>query len=380
MAWKNLTQRSLADGMLIEHDALKELDGVHELIDWSRLEQLLSGIHASPRGEKAWPPLMMVKALLLQSWYGLSDPALEKQLARDLLFRRFTGLDISESVPDHTTLWRFRQTLERLSLMDACLGEINTQLSEQGLYIQSGGVSIVDASVIEAKPCRPYKGRPHKNQEGHSTQDPEASWNVKAGSDGKRKSTYGYKAHINVDEDGFIKSTDYSPGNVHDSNCFTDLLGGDETAVYADSAYRSRAHDQWLAERQIDRDLCTKAISPAYCVKNVLNRSFISINSLIPCVFALPESEIIFRAKVSDNRVIKRGYRNKPLDAQGRKFNRLHSGVRCTVERVFGVLKLHYGMGKARYLGLGRNRTRFELMCVAHNIKRGLSLQQASCA
>ncbi len=33
--------------------------------------------------------------------------------------------------------------------------------------------------------------------------------------------------------------------------------------------------------------------------KIVLNRSFISINSLIPCVFALPESEIIFRAKVS---------------------------------------------------------------------------------
>ena len=327
MAWKNLTQRSLADGMLIDHDALKELDGVHELIDWSRLEQLLSGIHASPRGEKAWPPLMMVKALLLQSWYGLSDPALEKQLARDLLFRRFTGLDISESVPDHSTLWRFRQTLERLSLMDACLGEINTQLSEQGLYIQSGGVSIVDASVIEAKQCRP-----RKNQEGHSTQDPEAGWNVKAGSDGKRKSTYGYKAHMNVDEDGFIKSSDYSPGNVHDSNCFTDLLGGDESAVYADSAYRSQAHDQWLAQRQID------------------------------------------------NRIIKRGYRNKPLDAQGRKFNRLHSGVRCTVERVFGVLKQHYGMGKARYLGLGRNRTRFELMCVAHNIKRGLSLQQASCA
>ncbi len=33
--------------------------------------------------------------------------------------------------------------------------------------------------------------------------------------------------------------------------------------------------------------------------KIVLNRSFISINSLIPCVFALPKSEIIFRAKVS---------------------------------------------------------------------------------
>ena len=79
------------------------------------------------------------------------------------------------------------------------------------------------------------------------------------------------------------------------------------------------------------------------------------------------------------NRIIKRAYRNKHLTKQDKQFNQLHSGVRCTVERVFGVLKLHYGMGKARYMGLSRNRTRFELMCVAHNIKRGLSIQQASC-
>ena len=319
---------------------------------------------------------MMFKALLLQSGYGLSDPALAKQLARDLLFRRFTGLDISESVPGHSTFWRFRQKLEGLSSMDECLREINTPLSEQGLHIKSRDISSVDASVIEAKQCRP-----DKNKEGHSTQDPEASWNVKAGSDGKRKSTCGYKAHINADEDGLIQSTDDSPGHVHVSNCFTDLLltrrvntrwvnvrhkevpprpkavgvwighlpsqalkgkyrrylssrliSGDESAVYADSAYRSQVHDQWLAERQID------------------------------------------------HRIIKRGYRNKPLDERGRLFNRLHLGVRCTVEPVLGVLKLHDGMVKARYMGLGRNRTRFELMCVAHTIRRGLSIQQASCA
>lgn len=269
---------------------------------------------------------MMFKALLLQSWYRLSDPALEKQLARDLLFRRFAGLDISESVPDHSTFWRFRQKLETLNLMNELLNEINAQLSEQGLYIKSGKVSIVDASVIRAKQCRPKIGR-----SGHSTQDPEVQWNVKADSDGKRKSTYGYKAYLNVDEDGFIKSTDYTAGHVHDSNCFTELLNGDESAAYADSAYRSQAHDRWLVERNIA------------------------------------------------NRIIKRAYRNKPLEKKDKSFNRLHSGVCCTVERVFGVLKQHYGMAKARYLDLGRNRTRFELMCVAHNIKRGLSIQQASC-
>jgi len=327
MAWKNIKQRSLADSMMIDHEALKELDGVKDLITWSRVESLLSGIHSSPRGEKAWPPLMMFKALLLQSWYGLSDPPLEKQGARDLLFRRFVDLDISESVPDHSTFWRFRQKLEQLSLMESLLEEINLQLSEQGLYIKSGEVSIVDASVIKAN-----QNRPNKRKDGSSTQDPEADWNVKAGSDGKRKSTYGYKAHINVDEDGFIKATDYSKGSLHDSNCFTELLSGDESAVYADSAYLSKEHEDWLSKRGIE------------------------------------------------SRVIKRAYRGRPLTVEDKQFNRLHSGVRCTVERVFGVLKQHYGMAKARYLGLSRNQTRFELMCVAHNIKRGCSIQQASCA
>jgi hypothetical protein len=41
MAWKNLKQRSLADSMLIDHEALRELDDVHALINWLPLEQLL---------------------------------------------------------------------------------------------------------------------------------------------------------------------------------------------------------------------------------------------------------------------------------------------------------------------------------------------------
>ena len=135
-----------------------------------------------------------------------------------------------------------------------------------------------------------------------------------------------------MDEDGLIKATDYSSGSSHDSNHFTNLLSGNESAAYADSAYQSEKHDQWLSARGID------------------------------------------------NRLTKRAYRNRPLLEQDKRFNRLHSGVRSTVERVFGVLKQHYGMAKARYLGLARNRTRFELICVAYNIKRGLSLQQGSCA
>lgn len=96
---------------------------------------------------------------------------------------------------------------------------------------------------------------------------------MKAASDGKRKSNYGYKAHVNVDENGLIKSTDYTAGNVHDSNCFTGLLSGEESVVYADSTYCSGTHSEWLASRKIE------------------------------------------------NRLIKRAYRNKPLSEKDKQFN-----------------------------------------------------------
>jgi IS5 family transposase len=49
----------------------------------------------------------MFKILILQAWCGLSDEALEKQIARDLMFRRFIDLSLSEAVSDHSTIWRF---------------------------------------------------------------------------------------------------------------------------------------------------------------------------------------------------------------------------------------------------------------------------------
>jgi len=323
MAWKNLKQTSLADALVISHAALEELDDVHDLINWAQLEKLLSQIHIKRKGEKAWPPLMMFKALLLQAWYGLSDPGLEKQLARDLLFRRFIDLSLSESVPDHSTFWRFRNLLETQGLYEVLLDEINQQLSDKGLFIRSGEVSIIDASVIEAK-----QNRPKKDKNGQNTQDPEAAYNVKNGSDGKRKTTYGFKAHINVEEDGFIKTYDYTAGNVHDSQVFKSLFTGTEKEIYADSAYQSEAHKKHINEKNIR------------------------------------------------NRVLERAYRNTPLTQNQKQLNRMNSGIRCTVERVFGVLKLHYAMAKARYLGQARNRARFGLMCLAYNMKRGVSIAQ----
>lgn len=130
MAWKNLAQTDLSDSLIQHHEALEELDGINQLIDWTLIEALLSGIHNKKQGEHAWPPLMMFKILLLQSWYSLSNPKLEKQLTRDLMFRRFINLSLSEGVPDHSTIWRFRNLLNKQSLLEPLLVEINEQLAE----------------------------------------------------------------------------------------------------------------------------------------------------------------------------------------------------------------------------------------------------------
>ncbi len=81
-------------------------------------------------------------------------------------------------------------------------------------------------------------------------------------------------------------------------------------------------------------------------------------------------------ARDSKNCILERAYRNTPLTNVQKQRNRQHSGIRSIVEHVFGVLKLHYGMGQARYLGLVRNIARFGLMYIAYNLKHGVAIQR----
>jgi IS5 family transposase len=68
--------------------------------------------------------LTYVKLLLLQQWYGLSDPGLEEAVDDRLSFRRFAGLPLDESVPDHSAIWRFRQALAAHRLAEALFEEV----------------------------------------------------------------------------------------------------------------------------------------------------------------------------------------------------------------------------------------------------------------
>jgi hypothetical protein len=135
-------QLSLADGLVARRSgSLEQIAGV---LDWGSLAALMRGVQAAPVGRPGYGPVVLLRCVLLQQWYGLSDPALEEALSDRLSFRHFVGLSLSDPVPDHSTLSRFRKVLVEQQLGERLLAEVNRQLEAKGLILKRG--TLVDAT------------------------------------------------------------------------------------------------------------------------------------------------------------------------------------------------------------------------------------------
>ena len=126
---------------------LSEMDAV---IPWKRLIALIEPHY--PRQGKGRPPLGLEKMLriyFLQQWFDLSDPQAEDSIYDSESMRRFVGIELGEdTVPDETTILRFRHLLERHSLTEAMFAEVRELLEEKRLLLRTG--TIVDATIIQA--------------------------------------------------------------------------------------------------------------------------------------------------------------------------------------------------------------------------------------
>ena len=95
MIGKESGQDDLA-GWGIEHKP-GVLDRINEELDWRRFGKTLRKVFKDCKdGRPSYPPVMLFKVLLLQQWYGLSDPMAEEAIADRLSFRRFLGLGLHE--------------------------------------------------------------------------------------------------------------------------------------------------------------------------------------------------------------------------------------------------------------------------------------------
>src|SRR6187455_1916338 len=107
------------------------LDEMSALIDWAAIDRRLAGIYAAAKGEPAWPPLALFRALLLAVWHDLSDVKLAEALEDRASFRRFCGFSATEATPERTAFVRFRGELVRrkldAKLFQAVLRQIEAQ-------------------------------------------------------------------------------------------------------------------------------------------------------------------------------------------------------------------------------------------------------------
>ena len=291
----------------------RRLEAIGGRIDWAAVDRLLAPIYAAPTGRASYPVLSLFKAVLLGAWHGLGDPELEAALSDRLSFRRFCGLALDAAVPDHSTLWRFRDQLRQLGLAEAAFAEVNRQLEGQGVVVKAG--TLVDATLIPAAAAEP----PKQKGGGRSAADPDAAWAKRA----KGGAHLGYKLHVGVDAgSGIVRRARLTPANVNEITIGPELVAGDEASVWGDKAYVG------------------------------------------------PTLAGTIAAAGAKNRVQRRRQKNRPLRASETRRNVLIGRVRGRIEGVFGTLKRSYGLARLRYMSLARNATGVLLTLTGWNLAR----------
>jgi transposase, IS5 family len=204
----------------------KFLAEMERIVPWSRLTAVIEPLYPKS-GRVGRPPIgvpKMLRMYCLQQWYGLADEALEDALYDSQALRDFVGIDLSrESVPDATTLLKFRHLLQDNDLTRALFDEINAHLTDQGLLMRAG--TIVDATIIAAPSSTKNEGK---------TRDPDMHQTKKG-----NQWFFGMKAHIGVDaESGIVHSVVATAANAADITQAGALLHGEEEVAFGDAGYR----------------------------------------------------------------------------------------------------------------------------------------------
>jgi len=284
---------------------------MESLMPWAEFCALIEPHY--PKVGNGRPPVgleRMLRMYCVANWFNLADEACEDALYDVPVFREFCRFDLGrERIPDATTLLNFRHLLEEHGLGAMMFAKIGELLLANGMRLSGG--TIVDATLIAAPPST-------KNQE--KSRDPEMH-QAKKGNEWH----FGMKLHIGVDsQTGLVHSASVTAANVHDSQEVPNLLHGNETRFYGDSAYRGKEQRKRL-----------KAIVP--------------------------------KAKDFTN---KRAYRNRPLTEADKATNRRKSSVRSKVEHPFLTIKRLWGFAKVRYRGLAKNANRAFAMLAMLNVAK----------
>src|SRR5690554_6400425 len=141
LAWSTKRKVTRSERFLAEMNAV---------IPWARLLRVIEPHYAKAgNGRQPLGLEKMLRIYFLQQRFDLSDPAAEDAIYDSESMRRFVGIELGEdTVPDESTILRFRHLLEENDLAKAIFAEIGALLDERVLLVKQ--VTIVDATIISA--------------------------------------------------------------------------------------------------------------------------------------------------------------------------------------------------------------------------------------
>lgn len=280
-------------------------------------------------GRPAYDVVLMLKVMIIQHLYNLSDDETEFQIFDRLSFTRFLGLSLNDDVPDAKTIWVFKDRLGSDGVKHL-FKLLNKTLTGEGLIVKKG--KMVDATIVEVPRQRNTREENKQVKKGEVPQawqnnehklrqkDTDARWVKHHG-----QSYFGYKNHVKVDEKSkLICSYEVTPASVHDSLALKDLLEKNDKnqRFHGDSAYRSS------------------------------------------------EIETMLRKKKITSRIHEKGYREAPMTKAVMKRNKIRSKTCARVEHVFATMEKSMGGIFAEIRSLVRTEIRLGLVNLTYNLLR----------
>lgn len=297
-------------------------------------------------GRPAFDPVSMFKALILQAQHNLSDKRMEFMIRDRLSWMRFLGFNLGGPTPDENTIRLFRNKLTETGTLKRVMKAFDWQLHKKGYIPMSG--QIVDASLVPAPKQRNTEPEKEAVKAGKTAReiwpdepnkaaqkDVDARWTLKVGGKIRYRPngtplpqiatpTFGYKSHISIDRRyGFIRGQTVTSAAAPDGRQLKHVINTENTSseVWADSAYRSKSNEKWLA------------------------------------------------GKMLVSRIHRKKPTGKPMPKATARANAKKSSIRARVEHVFAHQKNRYGLF-IRTIGLKRAEAKLTLANLAYNMDR----------
>jgi len=222
---KNLIDFALQEKYSKVKKLRSRLEDMKNLLDWDSFLRLLPD-NESNIGRPEYDKILMLKIMFLQGWYSISDEEIEFQIYDRLSFQQF--MDFPESIPDYSTIWRFREELTGGDLIDKIWEELQNQIENNGIEVKKGVIQ--DASFILADPGKKNSGMKGRGRIAKTSRSKDGTWTKKG-----KKSIFGFKSHIKTDnETKIITEVAVTTAKTFDGHI--DLANPDEV-VYRDKGY-----------------------------------------------------------------------------------------------------------------------------------------------